>query len=262
VVATVGDEKLTAEDMLYVLRSQTDGNDLMLGMGLARMDLAAREDLARQMAEALLLSDAARARGYDLDPRVAYALKWDRAKALAQAYLERASEKWDLSEKACRKYYDAHPEEFVQAEAVHVRHILCETESEARSAMLEVLKTKDFAGVARARSKDPGSAERGGDLEWVERGQTAPEFDAAVFAGRNGTLAGPFKTQYGWHVVEVLERRDKKQLPFQEALPEVRQRLQRACIDEEVARLTSARPVRLDEAGLSNLGGVPVPQSK
>ncbi len=259
-VASIGTETISAEEMLYVLQSQTGGNELMLGLGLSRMDLGARRELASQMAEALLLSEAARARGFDQDPKVAYTLKWDAAKLLAQAYLERASAKWNLSDSACRTYYDAHRDEFVQAEAVRVRHILCENEAEARAALLEVLRTKDFAAVAKERSKDPGSAPNGGDLEWVERGQTAPEFEAAVFGAAPGSPVGPFKSPFGWHVVLVSERRAARQLSFDEAKGEVRQRLQRNYIKDEISKLAAARPIRLDDGALSELGGIPAPK--
>jgi peptidyl-prolyl cis-trans isomerase SurA len=103
-------------------------------------------------------------------------------------------------------------------EQIHARHILIETsairnDDEAR-ALLEklraaVLKGGDFSALAKKYSEDPGSALKGGDLGWSMPGQTVPEFEQVMANTAPGTVSEPFRTQYGWHIVQVLERRQQ-----------------------------------------------------
>ena len=98
----------------------------------------------------------------------------------------------------------------------HVRHILLRPDASlsdnAARSRLEQLRGRiqggdDFAGLARAHSMDPGSAARGGDLGWVGSGEVVPEFERVVSEVGIGQVSEPFRTQFGWHIVQVLERR-------------------------------------------------------
>jgi peptidyl-prolyl cis-trans isomerase SurA len=105
----------------------------------------------------------------------------------------------------------------VIVQQTHARHILVKTnelvsESEARSRLLalkERLENKaDFAALARAHSEDP-SATRGGDLGWLSPGDTVPEFERAMNALKPGEISGPVQTPFGWHLIQVIERRNE-----------------------------------------------------
>ena len=67
---------------------------------------------------------------------------------------------------------------------------------------------EDFAELAKSQSEDTASAVNGGDLGWVNPGTMVPEFEAQMNLLKPGEISGPFKTQFGWHIVQVLERRD------------------------------------------------------
>jgi peptidyl-prolyl cis-trans isomerase SurA len=99
---------------------------------------------------------------------------------------------------------------------VHVRHILIKpseirseekTHSLANSLYQRIKDGEDFGALAKTFSEDPGSALNGGDLNWVDPNQLVPEFRAVMADSPVGVLSKPFKTQYGWHVLEVLGRR-------------------------------------------------------
>ena len=100
---------------------------------------------------------------------------------------------------------------------VHVRHILMKTTELADDATVRqklsvirerILKGEDFAGLAQTTSEDPGSQSQGGDLGWTGPGTFVPEFDAAISGLKEGEISEPFHTQYGWHIAQVLGRRE------------------------------------------------------
>jgi peptidyl-prolyl cis-trans isomerase SurA len=100
---------------------------------------------------------------------------------------------------------------------VHVRHILMKTTELADDATVRlklegirqrILKGEDFAGIAQVTSEDPGSQSQGGDLGWTGPGTFVPEFDAAISGLKEGEISEPFHTQYGWHIAQLLGRRE------------------------------------------------------
>jgi len=118
----------------------------------------------------------------------------------------------------------------------HVRHILIKTnelindeEAQKRLAIIEgrVVDGDDFAILAKANSDDPGSAVKGGDLGWVVPGLLVPPFEKAMSELAVNDISDPVQTQFGWHIIQVLERRSKdnsKEHELEQARDEIRQR--------------------------------------
>ena len=105
----------------------------------------------------------------------------------------------------------------VMVNQVHVRHILMKTNELADDATVRqkladlrarILKGEDFAGLAHTSSEDPGSAAEGGDLGWTGPGAFVPEFEQVVAGLKDKEMSEPFKTQYGWHIVQLMGRRE------------------------------------------------------
>ena len=95
------------------------------------------------------------------------------------------------------------------AREIRARHILVATENGAKGIIAELNAGGDFATIAKAKSTDPGSAPKGGDLGYFTKGQMVKEFEAAAFALRPGQITeAPVKTQYGWHIIKVEDRRN------------------------------------------------------
>jgi peptidyl-prolyl cis-trans isomerase SurA len=123
----------------------------------------------------------------------------------------------------------------------HARHILLKTspqrsDDEARQ-QLEQLRQRirggeDFAELARTHSDDQGSAERGGDLGWVSPGMLVPPFEQAMNTLKPNEISAPVKTQFGWHLVQVLERRQARATP-EATRTRTREALMRRRSDEE-----------------------------
>lgn len=258
-VLTVGTSTLDEKEVLNLMATTTGGNQMMVGLMLAQSTLPERVDLVNQMAHALLFAEAARSKGLEARPDIAFQIKWQTMQILMQGYFEQNASKWDMSEKAVRNYYDTHKEEFYQKPGAHTRHILSQTEGDALNAALEVYKTKDFAKVASEYSRDPNSAKNGGDLGWVEKGMMVAPVEAAIEGASVGSLVGPVKSDYGWHIIEVTERRPGKQLSFEDSAERAVQGLQKQYLENELKELQAKFSVNIDEEALKNLGGVPAP---
>lgn len=256
---TVGSVQMSETEILQMLASTAGGNNMMVGMILGQSTLKDRKELLNQMADAIIFSEAAKNAGLDRRSDIAFQLKWQGMQTLLQAYLQQISSKWDLSEKAMQTYYNTHKNEFVQAAAAKTRHILTETEGDALTAALQIYKTKDFGKVASEYSRDPNTANNGGELGWVEKGMMAVSVDKAINEAKVGSLVGPVKSEFGWHIIEVTDRRPAKQLSFSEASDEVVQRLQRQYLDKELTALKKKYTISINDKILENLGGVPAP---
>jgi len=204
----------------------------------------ARPGDAAQLAQSLLvrreLARRAEAEGLQNDPAVAAALRAARERILADASLARLDAKGPnraAFEKLARNQYDATPEKFTTPEQIRVSHILvsskaCEPEARARDLLARASQPgADFAALAREFSDDPGSAARGGDLGLFSRGRMVPAFEAAAFALKQpGDLSGIVKSEFGYHIIRLDERKPSSR----ESFDVVRDTLTKGLVDSDV----------------------------
>jgi peptidyl-prolyl cis-trans isomerase D len=132
-----------------------------------------------------------------------------------------------LTDQQLRAAYSAAMDNFRMPERVHVRHILVSTDGKS-DAEKKTLKAKaedilkqaksgtDFAELAKKNSDDKANAEKGGDLDWVVKGQMVPEFEAAAFALKPKEVGGVVTTQFGYHIIQVLDKEPARVKPFEE----------------------------------------------
>ncbi|HWM92921.1 MAG TPA: peptidyl-prolyl cis-trans isomerase [Thermoanaerobaculia bacterium] len=134
---------------------------------------------------------------------------------------------------ALRAYYQEHQEEFSRPEQIHARHILVKIEGRTEEEAMRILeaararlaKGETFTAVAREVSDEPAAKTSGGDLGFFGRGQMVPPFEEAAFKAQPNTLVGPVKTDFGLHLIEVLEKRAAGAEPFEQVREMIRQRL-------------------------------------
>ena len=259
-VITVDGSNVYEEELMYIMGMNNGGDAAMVRLSLAQMSLEDRKAIAKQVGEALAIVKDAKDMGLQLTPRVAYEIKWSANRALMSAYMEQISKKWDFSEGAVRKYYKEHSDEFMMAEAVHVRHILVDTEEEANALYLALTSGADFAATAAEKSKDDASAQNGGDMGWLERGLTPTILADALFVNRKGIIK-PVKSEAGWHVFDVVDIRKARRMTWDEAQEEAFQRLQRQYMTKALEDIRKKSSIVIDDTVLKDLGGVPVPKT-
>ena len=173
-------------------------------------------------------------------------LAYLRDKALMESLLTKVARESN-TDAAVRETYAVAAKGQDSEQEVRARHILVETEAQARAALKRVRSGENFAKVADEVSKDPGS--RGGELGWFTKDRMVPEFADAAFKLQANQISEPVKSQFGWHVIKVEERRAK---PFPK-LEEVREQVVRYVVQkaqsEAVMKLREAAKIeRLDQS--------------
>lgn len=156
-----------------------------------------------------------------------------------------------ITEEAIKARYDKDVKAFDPPEEMRARHILVKEEAEAKAIIADLAKGGDFAKIATEKSQDPGSAPQGGDLGFFGPGDMVPEFEAAAKALKVGEITKePIKSQFGFHVVKLEEKR-KQPVP---ALDEVRDQVKQALVGETFTKMLEdikkAAKIEIDEAAL------------
>jgi len=158
-----------------------------------------------------------------------------------------------VTDQDLQAYYDQHRDEYRVPEQVKVSHILIKTplpapgakedakaiadaRAKAEGVLKEVKAGGDFAKLAEKYSDDPGSAKTGGDLGWIGRGRTVPEFEKAAFSLAKGQTSDLVKSSYGFHIIRV----DDKQEAHLKTLAEVKSEIEEKVKQQKVARATEA----------------------
>lgn len=138
---------------------------------------------------------------------------WDR-RSMRDAFFETEIRN-QISDVQARGFYDAQIQNFPKGEEVRASHILVKTEDEAKALFEQIAHDGDFADLAKKHSKDPGSGAKGGDLGYFGRGQMVPVFEKTAFSLPVGEVSQPVQSQFGWHIIKVVDKRDRKPPPFE-----------------------------------------------
>ena len=187
-----------------------------------REELNTRELLAREAKKANLDKQADIKQQMDLAGQT----------VLVRAYVTDWIKKNPVPDAELRKEYDAIKAQMGDKE-YKVKHILVEKEDEAKDVIAQLQKGGKFDDLAKARSKDPGSKDKGGDLDWNAPGGFVKPFSDAMIATPKGKFtATPVQTQFGYHVILVEDVRDAKVPSFDEVKPQLQQRVQAAHLDK------------------------------
>lgn len=242
VVAKVGDQTITEADLTFAAED--------MAQDLSQMPPDERRAfLVRILVDMKVMSEAARAQGMDKTEIFAQRLKYLEERALRRAYFNDEIAK-GITEEAARAEYDKFVAAFKPQEEVHASHILVESEDKAKELKAELDKGADFATLAKANSIDPGK-DNGGDLGFFAKGQMVPEFETAAFALKNpGDISEPVKSQFGWHIIKLDEKRESSPPTFEQVAPQIQQQLLMRAFTEKVAGLMKDQKVEISDPAL------------
>jgi peptidyl-prolyl cis-trans isomerase C len=205
-----------------------------------------RDYLVNYLVDVIVLSQAAEKQKLADRADVKRRLAFDHNRLLMEALLQDAG-KASLSDDAERKVYEEAVKQVKNEEEVHARHILVPTEDEAKAILAQLKGGADFATLAKEKSKDPGAAE-GGDLGYFTKEQMVPEFAEVAFKLGKGQLSDPVKTQFGWHVIKVEDKRIRPTPTFEQVKPQIENYVAHRAQAELVENLRKSATVeRLDK---------------
>jgi peptidyl-prolyl cis-trans isomerase C len=205
-----------------------------------------RDYLINYLIDVIVLSQAADAQKLADRPDVKQRLSFDHNRLLMESLLQDAG-RAARSEDAERQIYDEAVKQAPNEEEVHARHILVPTEDEAKAILAQLKNGADFATLAKEKSKDPGAAD-GGDLGYFTKEQMVPEFAAVAFKLDKGQVSDPVKTQFGWHIIKVEDKRVKPTPTFGQVKPQLENFVARRAQRQLVEKLRSAANIeRLDK---------------
>jgi peptidyl-prolyl cis-trans isomerase C len=149
-----------------------------------------------------------------------------------------------------KKRYDAEIAKLPPVEEVRARHILVKTEDEAKAVIKELGEGKDFAELAKVKSTDPNKSD-GGDLGYFKKGMMVPEFEKAAFEMKKGDVSKtPIKTQFGFHVIKVEDKRNAPPPEFEQVKDQVKQIVLRDKYMEVLKATKSAAKIEIDDPAL------------
>ena len=186
-----------------------------------------------------VLAQAAEKAGMDKNPEVIQQTELARQSVLASAFVRDYAENHPISDDQLKQEYDklkAH----LGTKEYKASHILVDTEAEAKAIIAQLGKKGNFAKIAKAKSKDAGSAANGGELEWAVPSNFVPPFAKALVALKKGAYTKvPVQSQFGWHIIKLDNVRSLKVPTFEELKPKLMQRLEQQSIKDYIADLRS-----------------------
>lgn len=248
VLATVNGDEITSEEVNKVLMEGTQGR--FDSLPADKQNELRQRIIEGMIAQELVYDDAKRIGVLDSKE-----YKQELEEVVSRLKVQLAAKVWEQQQfeaikvdaKEVKAYYDANPEEFVDKEKVHARHILVKTEAEAQSVIKSL---KGLSGdklrnefIAQAKSKSTGpSAAKGGDLGYFPRGQMVPSFNDAAFSMKEGSISSaPVQSQFGYHVIYIEDKKPAKKLGFDEVKNFIEQRLKmdkfKATMEKKMATL-------------------------
>jgi peptidyl-prolyl cis-trans isomerase C len=214
---------------------------------------AKKDYLVQFMADVILVSKAAEAKKIGDSDEFKRKMEFERRKLLMSDLMQSVG-KAALTDEAMHKVYEDAVKQLGKEEEVHARHILIrapagdEKASKAAKAKIEAViarlnKGEDFEKVAKEVTEDPSGKANGGDLGYFTKTQMVPEFADVAFKLDKGKISGPVKTQFGWHVIKVEDKRVKPPPKFEEVKAQIEQFVVRKAQAEMVQKLRAENKI-------------------
>ena len=220
---------------------------------------AKRDYLVSYLSDMILLAQAAEERRLQDDPDFKRHAAFARNKVLMETLLQNEGKK-SLTDQTLRAVYDDAVKQMGNEEEVHARHILFrvanpadakaskEAEDKIKAVIERLKKGEDFAKLANELTEDPSGRKDGGDLGYFTKDQMVPEFSAVAFKLDKGQISEPIKTQFGWHVLKVEDKRKRQPPEFDKVKPRLEVFVERTAQMELLNKLRAeAKIERLDK---------------
>jgi peptidyl-prolyl cis-trans isomerase C len=219
----------------------------------------------RQFVENLVMNDLlfeeGQRAGYDKDPEIDRQVTDLRKRLVVQRVMRQYQTPPNVTDEQARAYYDQNTTLYSTTQ-IHASHILVKDESVAKELLADLrAHPEKFADLAREKSTDTISAKKGGDLGTFGAGRMVPEFEKVAFALKPGEISDVVKTQYGYHIITVLDRKEGEPKPFDQVKEQIRATLRNRALQDQVQghfdQLKKDADLHIDDAALARLNPPP-----
>lgn len=232
VIARVNGRPVTQISLDAVANQQSEGGSK-----------ASEEDILSELINLELLTQEAEKIGLDKEPEIATSLQLQYSQTMANAFLARLSGDIDVSESDIRAEYDRQTANLASSEFM-ASHILVEDEGLAQELIKQLNNGASFETLAKEHSTGPTGA-NGGDLGWFQGNTMVPEFTAGVETLDIGSFTqAPIKTQFGWHVIKLNDKRAAALPDFDSVKDGLRNVIVREKLNEHITALRSAADIK------------------
>lgn len=238
-LATVNGVPITEEDLKV---AQDD-----IGSTVPRGDAAqSRKYMVDYLVDLRLLAQAAEKQKMGEGAEFARKVAYLRERALMEALMAKEGSA-AVSDEKLKAFYDEAVKGLPKDEEVRARHILVPTENEAKDIAARIKKGEDFAKLASELSKDPGSGKEGGDLGYFTKDRMVKEFAETAFALKAGEVSAPVKSQFGWHVIKLEDRRAKEPPKLEDVKDELSRYLTQKAQQDMIVKLRADAKIDMAE---------------
>lgn len=204
-----------------------------------KIDDNAKSAIIEELINSELIYQEAQKQGLDKQPDFLVREEMAKRKLLTSAYLQDYVKKHPVSDADAKAAYEQYKKAYGDKE-YSARHILVKTEAEAKDIIAQLNKGADFAKIAKEKSIDPGSKDKGGDLGWFSPNSMVKPFsDVAVNLQKGSISSNPVQTQFGWHIIKLVDNRPAQPLPYEKLKDSIQKNLQQRNLEKMMADLRS-----------------------
>lgn len=219
-------------------------------------DAEGREKFLNEIVNKEILYKEAMKKGFDKSPEFNKKMEdFKKLTLVSEVFEKEIMAKSTVSDQDIRDYYDKNKDSFVMATEIKASHILVKTEEEAQKVLARLKKGEKFEAIAKAVSLDTASARNGGDVGFFKKGQMVPEFERAAASLKVGDISIPVKTQFGYHIIKVTDKKTGSPVEFEKVRDLISQKLsgekQKEAFESYIAELKKTYKVELNKDALS-----------
>jgi peptidyl-prolyl cis-trans isomerase C len=251
-LAKVGNVKITQADFEREFKNLPDFAQKIF------KDSSGKERFLNELVKKELLYQEALKEGLDKNADYLNKLEEYKKITLIGQLLEKEMEsKAKVTDQDVKDYYEKHKEDFTPFSKIRVSLILVKTEDEAKNILERLKKGEDFAKVAKKSSIDSESAKNGGDLGYLSKDQITPELEAVVVRLKTGEISEPIKTQHGYEIIKVTDKKPGKVVEFDKVKNLIMQHLsaekQKDIFDSYIENLKKKYKIDINKEALAKL---------
>lgn len=248
VLTSVNGVAITAGDVAYASTT--------LGEAVERVPADQRDEMILSLLiDMQLMAGAADKAGLGDSADFRKRLEFVRMQSLQEEYMRRLVDA-KITDEAVAARYQQEAGKLPEREQISASHILVDDEAKAKELIAQINGGADFGELATANSKDPGSAAQGGALGFFSQGQMVPEFETAAFALEKGAItAEPVRSQFGWHVIRLDDKRELPVPPLEQVADQIRQVMVRETYIAEIETLKQGATIVPAAASVAPAGG-------